>query len=189
MSEPIGMTIEIGGNLSADKISDFIDLVKDNISDLQDGDPTESDLRAISGKETLRYTGVSNYGLCNDLMTFLKKNKIGYIHRSDAKYEYDGMINYWIPGMKKEMCIRCTSEGSPTVDIHLIKPFCDLLITMLGQSDPGKVLPAFIDSKDEDIKDIVEQGLKNHKKIPEILKQKLEELCPSLPFLPAFRIV
>ena len=103
MSETISMTIEIGsGTLPKSLIPELMDTLEE-LNDIYEGPPTSEEFKdEADGKSTIKWGGTSNYGLCNDLIDFLKKHNIGYIHHADAKDEYDAMTTWWLTGMKDE---------------------------------------------------------------------------------------
>jgi len=60
-----------------------------------------------AGKDTILWSAESNYGECDDVKAFLKRNKIGYIHHSNAKYEYSAkLLDTW--NEKRNRHILCT---------------------------------------------------------------------------------
>lgn len=183
MSEPIGMAISIGGTLPTNLLEEFIDLIKDEISDVNEGPLTVEDLKTEAGTTCLNWQGTSNYGLCPALTKFCRKHKLSYHQSSDAKDEYDASVEYWVPGMKESVSLETSSDGDLRVRANEVRPVCDLLISLIENPDS---LPTFIGV--EGLKDIIEKSLKNPKSLMKLLKKKINKLLPVPPSLPPFII-
>lgn len=184
MSESIGMRISIGGTLPASLIEEFLSEIKDELSDLT-GPTTKQELMAeAKGKSSIRWDAITNYGECDSLKSFLKKHNLGYIHHAEATCEYDAAVKYWVPGMKEEKEQASNQSGDQMIAVEKIRPICQLL---LEYAKRGKdALPLFIGT--EGIKDIVEKGLKDHKKVLPLLEKSIQRLFPGEPTLPPFII-
>ncbi len=64
-------------------------------------------------------------GCFPDLEDFLVEHGIAFNRRSDAKYEYDGELVYFRPGMQEPGWIRATQDGEPVVlldDLQNVRP-------------------------------------------------------------------
>jgi hypothetical protein len=177
------MSVKIGGELPADLIEEFISTVRDDISDLQCGPTTEAELRNEAGT-TIRWDGISNYGLCNDVTAFCQEHNLSYVHHSESTGEYDATIIYWIPGMKEAVSVTSDRDGDTLVEIDKIKPYTDLLLALTKQGE--KALPLFTGI--DPLQDLVEKGLKNYPAMIKALEKKLQALLPGCPTLPAFTI-
>lgn len=184
MSEPIGITIEVGGKLPQRYVEKLLSLAMDEIYEIYEGPTTLALLEKEVG-ETITWQGMANYGLVEELCMFLYKHNMPYVHHMEAKYEYDSTVLYWFPGMKKAGSLNSTNEGQKLVRIDDLRPYCDLLLD-LAEKGP-EVLPTFIGNAD--LKDIIELGLKNPKQLYVELRQKFAEILPVIPEVPPFEII
>jgi len=182
MSEPIGCSIKIGGDLPEELIEELVNAINDEMSDLNQ---YPDDIKSVSGKETLTWGGTSNYGMVDGVVSFCMEHNLSYIHHCDAKYEYDAMIAWWAPGMKNERTVKSDNDSDNLVAVTTIRPLCDLLLAM--SKDGDKALPLFIGN--EALEHIVDKGLKNPKRLPVLLRKELDSLLPTPPTLPVFRII
>jgi len=183
MSEPISMSIRIGGELPAILIEEFISEIADEIFDLYEGPTTEQELR----KETngiIKWAGQANYGECSGIKSFCKEHNLSYIHHCEAVCEYEASISFWVPGMKEEQDIASSQACDPVIRITTIKPYIDLLIEYAKLGDAA--LPLFIGN--EGLGDLIEKSLKQPKKALELIKRQLRKLLPMEPTLPPFTI-
>jgi hypothetical protein len=183
MSEPIGMSISIGGTLPANLLDEFLSAVKDEISDVNEGPLTIEDLKAEAGNGSITWQGTSNYGLCQDLTKFCREHNLSYNQSSDAKDEYDATMEYWVPGMKDPVSLETNAEGRLRVDATKVRPLMDLLLSLLKNRDS---LATFIGV--EGLESIVEKGLKKPSTLHAILKKHIDKLLPVPPSIPAFNI-
>jgi hypothetical protein len=183
MGESIGMDIEIGGSLPARLIDSLLDQVQEEIHDISGGPTTKKKLLKWPGA-TVKWFGTSNYGECNELKCFLESYKIGYIHHCCASDEYNASITYWTPG-KKYVDSIASQEGKSLVAVDAVKPICDLMLAII--KDGPKALPLFIGNAS--VEKIVEEGLRNPKKLYNILKKEIDSFLPTIPDLPDFRVV
>jgi hypothetical protein len=183
MGESIGMKITIGGELPADLIEQFLTELKDDLYEIT-GPTTEAELRREAGKHPIDWFATSNYGECESLKSFCENNNLSYIHQCEAKYEYDGEVSYWIPGMKQEVSCKATQDGDLTVKVDQIRPLVLLLLEYAKMGD--KALPLFISV--DYLKDLVEKGLKYPKKFLPSLEKTLQKLLPGTPNIPTFKI-
>jgi hypothetical protein len=184
MGEEIGMSIEIGGNLPRHIIEEFLTTIKDDLSNFS-GPENEKDLLHEAGKRPIKWDGTSNYGECDDTKAFCEKLNLGYIHHCEAKYEFNAEVKYWVPGMKEEVSIPSDQTGDILIRSDRIRPLLDLLLEVNIQGTSA--LPLFLNN--EPLKKVIEKGLKNPKKLQNILKDEIERVCPVLPILPPLRIV
>lgn len=188
MSEYIGMSIEIGGELPAKKIEDLLTAIGDDLSDITmsaNGPTTVEDLKAQSGM-TAKWYGRSDYGECDALKAFCEKNKLSYVHRCDSTDEYDASIGYWTPSMKAEKRMNSDQHGSEMIQNSAILPYIKLLLALA--KDGTNALPLFLNiegDEAEELKEIVEAGLKGStKKMFNKLEKRLNDLLPLVPTLP-----
>jgi hypothetical protein len=183
MSDPIGMSITIGGELPASLIQEFLDAIKD-IGDLI-GPSTEEDLRAeISQKpNSIQWQGITNFGYCEMVEAFCENHNLSYVKHTEAKYEYDADVRYWVPGMKAQTVVKSDQEGTIQIPVELIRPFTDLLLGLA--KDGKKALPLFLHT---DLKKFVTKGLKNYPKMLAELTATIDKLLPVAPTLPPLTI-
>jgi hypothetical protein len=181
MSEPMGLTIEIGGELPARLINEFLLAFDEECVDIT-GPTTEPELRKEAGKKSIEWYATANYGECDDLKTFCRKHKLGYVHHVEASNEYNASITYWIPGMRSETYIQSNQDSSPVVNVDEIKPIVSLL---LEYAKIGKdAIPLFVGTKD--LEDIIEKCSKRPGRIHQILEKRINQILHLKPKLPAF---
>ena len=183
MSESMSLSIEIGGELPADLIPDFFDAMKSDCYEIV-GPETHTSLRKEAGKKSIKWYATANYGECDDLKTFCRKHKLGYVHHVDALAECNASLTYWIPGMRSETYIQSNQDSDPVVGVNEIKPMIDFL---LEYAKTGKnAIPLFVGTKG--LEDIIEKCSKKPYQTHQIIKKKLNQLLPGEPKLPPFTI-
>jgi hypothetical protein len=183
MSEPIGMSIEIGGNLPDSLVEEFMSKLTNEISE-STGPDTAKGLRATAGKKTIKWYGISDFGEVDNLKAFCKHHDLSFIHHSEAKYEYDASIDFWIPGMKEIEVLNSTQDGDVMISATAVRPLCDFLLDY-AQNGP-KILPLYINVSG--MKKIAEAGLKKPAKALELIRKRIQTLLPVEPTLPPFII-
>jgi hypothetical protein len=185
MSEYIGMTIEIGGTLPAGLIEAFFQAINDELSDIN-GPTTEQELRKQVGK-AIKWYAQSNYGECDDLKKFCREHGLSYIHTSEAKYEYNAQVCYWVPGMPVESSNEANQDGIKTVPVPEVR---QLVLALLAYAkDPKNALPLLISVDNGIVKNAVEKGLKkNPKEFLKIIEKKLMDMLDIEPELPPLTI-
>jgi hypothetical protein len=183
VSEPIGMNIEIGGNLPANLILEFLNVLRDNLADLT-GPCTEKSLRAESGKSSIKWFAVPNYGECDEVKEFCRKHDLSYIHHIEAKYEYDAELHVWTPDMKEELDLNSTQDGEVMVNATAVRPLCDLLMEYIKIGP--KAFPLYINV--EGMKRIAEAGLKSPARGLVAIRKRIQTLLPVEPTIPPFVI-
>jgi hypothetical protein len=182
MSEYMGMTITISGTLPASLIEEFLLEINDELS-IETGPSTEEDLRKVAKrKKPIKWNAQSNYGQCDDLKAFCKEYGLSYIHTSAASVEYDGTLQYWIPGMEEEGLFSASQSGDPMISLDTIRPWVNLLLEYAQRGDDA--LPLFVTDKNEGVIEVVEKGLKNSKDFLPALEKKLQSTLPEVPKLP-----
>ena len=60
----------------------------------------------------------------DDLKSFLREIGLSYDHVTEAKWEYDGTIQWWRPGMDEERWTHCTQSYDQTV---VVSKLADML--------------------------------------------------------------
>jgi hypothetical protein len=176
MSEPMGMTIQIGGTLPEKYYKDLLQAVEDELSDAS---------HFISKGGVFQADGVSNYGECDNLKSFCRDHNLSYIHNSDPLYEYDATIKFWIPQLKEEKVFLTTANREVIVLVEDVKPLIDLLLAYI-KTGP-KALTLFIDNPK--LKHIINPSLKKKKSDKDLIKmfeKELTKIIPTVPDLPPF---
>ena len=195
MSEPIGMNIEIGGELPASLIKDLLEAISEEIGELNEGPDDEAGLRQsiirkdVNGQpapDSVNWMGISNYGMCDDLTSFCRDHNLSYIHHSEASGEYDAYTYYWVPGMKEQEVSKSDNGGNCMVDADRVRPVTDFLVALAR--DGEKALPLFLNADQEDLKKLVTKGLKNYKRMLNDLPKTINKLLPVEPELPPLTI-
>jgi hypothetical protein len=180
------MSIDIGGELPAHLIDEFLHAFDEGYVDIT-GPTTEPELRKEAGKKSIKWYAwyaTANYGECDDLKTFCRKHKLGYVHHVDALAECNASLTYWIPGMRSETYIQSNQDSDPVVGVNEIKPMIDFL---LEYAKTGKnAIPLFVGTKG--LEDIIEKCSKKPYQTHQIIKKKLNQLLPGEPKLPPFTI-
>jgi hypothetical protein len=182
MSEPIGMSITIGGILKASKIEEFLNVIQD-ISDISEGPTTETDLRKAVGNP-ITWNGISHYGICDAVFAFCENNKLSYQHHCEAKYEYDASTSFWRPGMKEARAMASNANADTLVRVEALKPICDLLFSLAEQGKTA--LPLFLNQ--DNLTELVELGSRNYKAMLKRIKKTLNDLLPTVESIPNFII-
>jgi hypothetical protein len=185
MSEPIGLKLEVGGDLPTSLIPDLLEILNDELYNIIG--PTEEKEFKNWKPGKLEWYATSNWGECEELKAFLCKHKLPYIHTCNADECYNGSIAYWFPEMRAEYVLKADSEGSGTIDTAVVRPLMDFLLAYIESGD--KAFPLFIDSKLGVIREIVSKGLKGRVRVVPRLRKYVEALMPGVPELPLFRLI
>ena len=183
MSEPIYMSIQVGGEITAELAEELLGLVKDEINDT-DGPTTLDGLRAE--KPPVVWRGCTNYGECDDIKHFCEEHDLPYIHHCEATGQYDAATTWWLPGMKAHAYLQTDSGESPVVDIELVRAPVQLLLAWA--KDGPAALPAFIGSENDLVRETVEKELKRKGSGLRHLRKTLEGNLPGVPEIPPLTI-
>jgi hypothetical protein len=183
MSEPIGMSIEVGGNLPDSLVEEFMGKLTDEISE-STGPYTEKELRVTAGKKPIKWYGMADYGEVDDLKKFCREHDLSFIHHSEAKYEYDASIDFWVPGMKEIEVLNSTQDGDVMVNATAVRPLCDFLLAYIDNGP--KAFPLYINTPG--LIKIAEAGLKKPAKALALIRKRIQTLLPVEPMLPPFII-
>jgi hypothetical protein len=137
MSEPIPAEIEIGGQFPASLVEDLLSAIdEDGAATDWDGDrvPQSTDelLKAVAedtdGQRHLRLCySDANYGQFPSLEGFLREHQVPYDRHSDAKYEYDGELVRYRPGMPSPRVFHASQDGQILVPASDLAPLLALL--------------------------------------------------------------
>lgn len=177
MSEPMGMSIEVGGELPASLIEELIEWVGSELNDISSGPMSVQEFRAEAGSP-IKWYGVTNYGECDDLKAWLERHNLTYEHFSEAKYEYDASLMWWRPGMKKETRTAANQEGGISVDEAVIRPVIEILLAVAkGRRD----LPLLIGKYDDEL---LEKCIKYPKRALGYVEKELRKVLPEPMIVP-----
>jgi hypothetical protein len=185
MSEPIGMGITIGGNLKRSDIEEFLNVLNNDIYDISGPGPDCDVDFPESGKVKNTWYGTSNYGECDDLKAFCESHGLAYIHNCSGSHDSTASISYWVPGMKEPRSEFATTDGVTVVEVSRIRPYLDLLLTVL--KDGIESLPLLIN--DPNVNDVVTKALKSKKPYAVLEKEFKRILPPAIPKIPDLIIV
>ena len=106
MADRFPIRYEIGGKMTAAVLDRLLRQLLDIQMTREYGG---RDDEASLSKEAERISGTSSLQVChNDLAPyltgeldlFLMEHKLPFVKRTDARHEYDGQIEWWLPGMK-----------------------------------------------------------------------------------------
>ena len=112
MPDCMPATIYIGGKLRKAKLDELRDLLPP-VGDL---DEAFRESKPFYGED-----GDAAWGHFPELEEFCRKNKLTYRRTCDAKYEWDGEVVFWEPGMEEPISNRATQEGHPYAILPRLK--------------------------------------------------------------------
>jgi len=126
MSDRFMTEVEIGGKIPRSIIPDLIGAIQAAGLDLDwnDGEPSEEALRQkleeCNGKETLSVNATElSGGNVDPLDQFCVANNIPFMKRVEGKYDYNGEIFWWQPGMRRAEVWEDTDKEATRVMISL----------------------------------------------------------------------
>ena len=183
MSEPIGISITVGGELPASLLEQLLNAAENQIEDISKGPTSMKDLRAANEK-TLKWQGLANYGDVSDLMTFCQEHNLSFLYHCEGKYEYSAEVSFWVPGMENTRSVSSDQSGNWMASIDDIRPLTELLLGLA--KDGHKILPAFLTRPG--LEEIVEKGLKYPSHLLPDLENLIKRLLPEEPTIPPFTI-
>jgi len=189
MSEPIGMSITVGGRLSAEVAKKLLAMVAEDLTEYT-GPSTLGQLKALSGKNAVTWTGVSNYGECDGVKALCETRGLSYIHHCDAKYEYNASISWWTPRMKLAQQVESNQEEDCMVNAVDIKPLVDFCLDLAVFG--AEALPLHI-HRNKSLDRIIEKSLKKGNAVAVIslltlLRKEFDKLLPVPPSLSPLEI-
>lgn len=116
MPDCMPATVHIGGKLRKAKLDELRALL-----------PPTGDLdEAIKeGKPFYGEDGDAAWGHFPELEEFCRKHNLTYRRTSDAKYEYDGEVVLWQPGMKKPISNAATQNGHVYTTVESLRAALD----------------------------------------------------------------
>jgi len=126
MSDRFMTEVEIGGKIPRSIIPDLIGAIQAAGLDLDwnDGEPSEEALRQkleeCNGKETLSVNATElSGGNVDPLDQFCVANNIPFMKRVEGKYDYNGEIFWWQPGMPKILSWEDTDHEAKRIMVSL----------------------------------------------------------------------
>ena len=108
MGDRFCMSIQIGGNPGTNR-----DALMDELAGF-DADMDEDGVRTMC----LHYEDRGD--AFDDLKEKLRGWGLPYDHHTEAKYEFDGTVSYWRPGMKDERFVLALQDGSPVISFETL---------------------------------------------------------------------
>lgn len=117
MTEMIGTTINIGGHISLVEWQTFVREARSTGWDM-----TEFE---ILPDETLYWSDELNYGNFDDIFETCVEAGLSVAAHSDARYEWDGHLKVWHPGIGDPRESGCTQSGLPLIPLTALKSECD----------------------------------------------------------------
>jgi len=106
MADRFPIRYEIGGRLTSAVLDELMAHLLDlrltrEYGGCDDETSLLKEVRSISGKDSLKVCNndLAPY-LTEQLDLFLMEHKLPFVKRTDARFEYNGQIEWWRPGMK-----------------------------------------------------------------------------------------
>lgn len=143
MADYMAAEIEIGGDLPKRKVKKFL-AVLNNAGIAPDyGESctwTEDDLRA----SPLRAVDAeARWGHFQELEAWLQDHGLSYIRTTEGKWEWDGAVVWWMPGMDQAKSVTADQQGGPVLELcelRKLKTFEELQ-ALLDESEPPRLPP------------------------------------------------
>lgn len=111
MTEMMGVTIVIGGNIEHEKWCEFIEAFEELA--------LFDDYGIYDGR--LTGSGESNYGDTSAVQSLCEEYNLSYRASSDARYEYDGDVTVYHPGMAESQTRLADQSGNAAVTLDSLK--------------------------------------------------------------------
>lgn len=184
MSEPFGVRITIGGTLKAADIPAFLEALKEDIYDLNEGPTEEEDLRTEAGVD-ISWQGTANWGNVETITEFCRGHDLSYAVDVDGNYESNPMTSYWVPGMDAEFTFTTDNNHEATLLAKDVQPLVMFMMALI-KNGPN-ALPLLVNESGT-IGDYVAEGLKDYKGMLKKLEEDLPKEFPSAPEIPPFII-
>jgi len=165
MADNAWAEITIGGNLIAEKVGDLTKILNNECGYLLEEDKTLND-HLYQGNLYFENSEAAN-GEFKELEEFCKENKLSFIRTSDAFYN-------WL-----------NSNNRAIITVNTIKEILEVLKSIPTIEEA----PLYINENDE--KGILSKYLLEHRKVDPVayMKKRIEDLCPTVPELPPFKII
>jgi hypothetical protein len=178
MSEPIEMTIEIGGILKEELIDELIIAINDDIYDITGGDDWGKNIR--KSLKSLIITGTANYGECANVKSFCRDNALNYLHMACGNGVYDGTLSFYIPGIlfNTEKVFYVNSQNDIIIFQDEIKPLFNFMLWYANTDNRNYPPP----EQFHEIDGLIEAY--NSNKILSFLQDQLQRFMPDIPQIP-----
>ena len=125
MADRFPIRYEIGGRLTSEVLDELITHVLDiqlarEYGGCDDEKSLQKEVETVSGKTPLQVCNndLAPY-LTEELDLFLMQHKLSFVKRTDARFEYNGQIEWWRPGMKHLGCWEFTNTEAQAILISL----------------------------------------------------------------------
>ena len=114
MSEPMFVTLRLGGKIRRGTLIDLVYLIEQYHTESDVMDDIVS--RAARGTSATIYLSDVNYGDIGDVLAFCEENGIDYIYHCEAKWEADAILSSFIGGVLRETY--STQDGDPLLGLY-----------------------------------------------------------------------
>ena len=181
MADSAWAEITIGGNLIAEKVEDLRKILSYECECLlEDSEDINDHLH--QGTLYFEHSDAAD-GEFKELEKFCDENNLSYIRRSSAISEYDACIVWHTPNGNRYNIL--DSNDKEVVRAYNIKE----IIKALENIPTTEEAPLHINRKDET--GILSKYLLEHGGVDPIayMKKRIEDLCPTVPDLPDFKII
>ena len=115
MSDRFATTLTFGGVVQRADLDRLVELSAD-----ADYEPVFRD-----GETVEVYDGQGSYETFGELRQWLRAHNLPYRWQEEAKYEYDGIVEVWFPGMEHPREQTSTADGSAVVQVDGLKHWLD----------------------------------------------------------------
>ena len=125
MADRFSTQIEIGGSLKRKKLAEFISILQGDGLGLDYEDATTEALIAEAERcskegEPLVVSALEiTFSGLDPTQEFCQQHKLSFIKRADGKYEYNGDLTWWKPGMRRAETWEDTDKDATKVMISL----------------------------------------------------------------------
>lgn len=118
MSEEIGTNVYIGGKLTRKQIEGIQEAAGECFNSWHEPDFDEC---AAKGEYAI-YSGSTNYGQAEALVSYLLQQEIAFRRQSDAKYEFDAEAEYYDPERRVHNTnVPVNNDDEVTVPVRMLK--------------------------------------------------------------------
>lgn len=171
MSDPISVSLEIGGIISASLVDQLLACINYDI-DRGDGPLTRIEMEGRN--DSLTVYGMADYGLCNKTHNFCIEHQIPFIIHAEASGECNADTTFFVPGMEDSENYMTDQNETAVVRSSQVRPMFDLLIALV--EGDLKALPKFMNNPA--VRDLVKDCLESPDDIISHLKERIDEILP-----------
>ena len=143
MADRMATEVWIGGTISPALAEELCAVVRDTGASLEWGggvfapSSVKELLEANDDGHLHLYDDDRAWGEYDDLEEFLRQHKVPYERQTASRYEYDGEIARYRPGIGLEVAIT-TASGDPIVEIASLQPVVKSLRALFTHAKSGK---------------------------------------------------